>query len=68
MGLAQHPLEGVDYVALARTIWSDDRRHTGVEVDLGLASEGLEARERYGAELHLRGRLTDVVVGHQPGH
>ena len=41
--LAQHPAHGVGDVALAGAVGSDDGGDAGIEDELGLAGEGLEA-------------------------
>src|SRR5262249_5443314 len=68
--LAEHPLEGVDDVALARAVRADDGCHAGLKRDLSRAGEGLESRETDGAKSHLRGRLAagDAVGRIQARH
>ena len=42
---AQHPLDRVDDVGLARAVRTDDRRHAAFEQDLGRPGEGLETHQ-----------------------
>src|SRR5207237_9479097 len=47
---AEHPLDGVDDVRLARTVRANDGGHAAVELDLGLPGKGFEAQQLQGPE------------------
>ena len=50
--LAQHPGDGVDEVALAAAVRTDDGGHTGVERNLGLLRKALESRDSQLVQAH----------------
>src|SRR5579859_6087566 len=56
---AEHPLDGIDDVRLARSVGADDCGHTAFKKYLSLPGEGLEAQQLQGPEEQTADKVAD---------